>query len=680
MRDVRKSKRSQRRDRHRRRVAWLGIVCVLSAPFGCRTRDAAARRGVKPVQIRNLDGYLEYTFRERRRNQNSKTASGNLDYRETIQEEAIQLEAEGYVYHPNFLEFTLAGLFGLTQQDFEQTADGRRTTSSDSGDRYEFDFTGLFFQKKNYPGSVYARRHRAIEPRPFQSSLVTTTTSYGFVWQYVDLKMPTSIQFNDTDVRIDPLDPKEDNGRHKTTQFRIDTAYKFAPDNTLSFWYQYRDETEEPFNFNFTTHEYMLTHKYNFGDKHQYELDSEINLFKQTGSFDIDRVRWREMFKITHSEDLDSWYRFEIIDRKQGNLAGVAPIKERSWLLMGTVEQRTYDSLVTEINGWVQNQNFGSLEIRRYGAQANLDYRKKDPLGVLHASYRARFVSERRRGDNQPGEAFEERGTFKDPDPVELNSTAVILSSISVASEDRITRYVEGRDYRVVRLGDVVQLERIPTGRIADGDTVLITYQFEVVGDSDLETAGMEAFVEHEFDFGLKPYYRFQWQDQTLKPGDAVGITPNDITAHTIGAEYKKGPLRLTAEYEDYDSTISPYRATRLGADLNYRFASGAATSLKARWTDRRQSDPSPRTTRFLTVEGLYRHNITRTLYVEGSALYRKQNDSISDNFEGVDIDLSLEWTVRTTEMRVTYEWSTYNGLFAQNDASSLYVRVRRRF
>lgn len=655
-------------------------ACALTVVCGCRTPDAPARRGVKNVHFRRLDGYLEYTFRERRRDQTSKTGSGDLTYRETIHEQAIQLETDGYVYHPNFLEFTMAGLFGLTQQDFEQTADERRTTSRDSGERYEFDFSGVFFQRKHYPGNVFARRHRSIEPRPFQSSLQTTTTSYGLIWQYIDLKMPTSIQFNDTDVKIDPLNPNEDDSRHQTTQFRLETGYKFSPNNALTFWYQFRDEKEDPFEFDFTTNEFTLAHEYDFGDRRQFRLDSELNLFKQKGTFDIDRVRWRELFRITHSEDLESWYRFELIDRRQGNLAGVEPIDERSWLVMGTVEHQTYDSLVSEISGWIQNQTFSGLEVRRYGAQANFDYRKTNPAGVLHASYRARYVSERRRGDNQPGEVFDERVTFTDPNPVELNNANVILSSIVMTSEDRITRFVEGRDYRVRLLGDVTQLERIPTGRIADGQTALVTYLFEVVGDSDLKTANMDFLIEQEFDWGLTPYYRFRWQDQTLTPSEASGITPDDITAHTIGAEYERGPLRLLAEYEDYDSTISPYRETRIGADLNFRFANGANTTLKSRWTDRTQNPPAQRDTRFLTVEGLYRQNVSRNLYVEGGALYRKQEDSISDNFEGVDVDLSLEWIVRDTEVRVTYEWSTYNGLFAENDASALFVQVRRRF
>ena len=90
---------------------------------------------------------------------------------------------------------------------------------------------------------------------------------------------------------------------------------------------------------------------------------------------------------------------------------------------------------------------------------------------------------------------------------------------------------------------------------------------------------------QQDFDFGLSPYYRLRWQDQSITPRDAVGALAEDIEAHTGGVEYEKGPIRLTAEYEDYDSNISPFRATRLGADLTKRLESGASATIKTRWS-----------------------------------------------------------------------------------------------
>ena len=79
-------------------------------------------------------------------------------------------------------------------------------------------------------------------------------------------------------------------------------------------------------------------------------------------------------------------------------------------------------------------------------------------------------------------------------------------------------------------------------------------------------------------------------------------------------------------------------------------------------------------------MEGRYRHPITRNLTVEGAVLYRDESDSLSGDDEGVDVDLALEWLIRDTELRVTYEYGKYDDEFAENDFSALWVQLRRNF
>jgi len=665
-----------------RRMAVLGLTLVsVLVACSCRSREPALRRGVRNVEVERVNGYLEYTFRQRRRNQNSKIGAGSIKSKERIHEENIQLETEGFVYHRNFLEFTLAGLFGLTQQDFLERYDDRTRRSGDDGDVYEFDLSASFFKRKEYPGTVYARRHRALEPRPFQSSLETTTTNYGVVWQYVDERMPMSIQFNDTEVLLHPLDDREDNGRQKTTEFRFDTSYKFSLSSVLSLTYEWRSQHEEPFNLDFDSSELTLSHRLNFGDRHQYQLESEFNYFDQKGTYDIERIRWREMLRIMHTDSLDSWYRFELTDRTQGTLAGVPPIEERSFLTVGTLEHRLYDSLVSQFTGVVQNQEYGTgLTVRRYAAQASFEYRKKNRWGVLRATLRDRFQREKRRGGALELEAIDERRPFHDPGPLRLSNPNVIKGPIFITAEDRTTVYLLERDYTYVEVGDYVELERVPTGRIAEGQIVLIDYVYRIGGDLILETTSRDFSLRQDFDNGFSPYYRLRWQDQELRPKKASGVTPDDITAHIFGTEYKRGPLRLTAEYEDHDSTISPFRATRLSADWTHKFQSRATTTLKARWSEVRHGAPNRRSLRFLTLEGRYRHDITKDLNIEASILYRNQQDSLSGDDDGIDADLILEWIVRETELRLIYEWSKFDDDYAKNDSSSLFVQLRRRF
>lgn len=652
------------------------VVCLV----GCQTVPGGGP-GARTIAVTDIRGRLEYVARVREQEQESKVGAGDTSFKEEIFEENVKLETEGSVYHPNLLEYSLAGLFGLQQRDFERTDDGQRRSSGDDGDVLEFDFEGNFLKKKSYPGTVYARRYRSLTPRPFLSSLQTTTTNYGFVWQYVDPKTPTSLQFNSTDVELEPLDPEEEPGRRKNTELRFETAYKFSPHNELNFTYDRQTVDEQPFDLAYDSDEGTLAHRLDFGDRHQHRLDSELNVFEQTGTFDIERTRFREILRLSHSDTLRSWYQFEFLDRTQGSLSGVPPIGEQSTYLSGTVEHKLYESLVSQFFAFVQQQDFDSgLDIFRWGMQPSFDYRKKNPWGVLLANYSVRLQREERSGGTLDAEVIDETRVFQDPDPITLNNPNIVLSSIFITAEDRTTAYQQGRDYRVRQVGDFLEIERVPTGQIQDGQTVLVDYVFVLGGDYDVDTVTHNFGVRQNFSFGLSPYYRLLEQDQEVTPSDATGITPEDITAHIIGTEFTRGPFRATAEFEDHDSTIVPFEAVRLSADWTHRFDAGGTFRLRTRWTDITRTAPQDRETEFFTVEGRYRHAITRALSVEGAVLYRTQEDTLSGDNEGVDVDLALEWLYRQTEIRVTYELGRFEDDFAKNRTSSLFVQIRRRF
>ncbi|MCP4251149.1 MAG: hypothetical protein GY778_29275 [bacterium] len=665
----------------RRPNVALPLICFAIAGLaGCRSQPSRAG-GVRSVQLNEFGGYLELVARQRERDQESKISPNTTRSEETIFEESLKLEVDGYAYHPNFLEFTLGGLFGLLQHEFKEDLSGRRQSSSDDGNIIEFDLSGHFFKKKKYPGTIYARRYRGLEPRSFLSSIETTTTNFGLTWQYVSERTPTSVQFSHTDVELDPLGDEEATGEHKNTVFRFETGYRFNKRSVLSFVYDRESIEQRPFDLDYDTDELTLSHRLDFGSNAQHRLDSELNYYDQRGSFNIERARWREVLRLTHTPNLESWYTLEIASREQGNLSGVPPLEETSYLFSGTLEHRLYESLVTQLSGFIQRQEFKpDLEIDRYGLQASFDYRKKNRWGTLLAAYRARIINEDRTGGEVRSEVLDERHIFRDPEPIVLGNRNVDSGTIFVTSEDALTIYQLGRDFTTRQLGETTELERVPTGRILEGDTLLIDYNFTIGGGFSLDTLGQDFNIRQNFDFGLSPYYRLRWQDQDISPLRATGAIAEDITAHIIGVEYRKGPFRLVAEFEDHDSTVTPFEAIRLSGDYSHRFKFGATGVIKARWSDVDYFEPNLRETRLFSIEGRYRQAITEHLFVEGAVLYRDEKDSLSGPDEGIDLDLTVEWMIRQTEVRVTYEYGEIEDDFSRNDHSTLFVQVRRRF
>lgn len=642
----------------------------------------------RDVHFKSFNGYLEWVARRRTQKQVSKVGALDTRTRENIFEENLDLQTEGYVYHPNFLEFTLAGLFGLTQRDYFEDLSGRTRSFAETGNILDFDATGWFLKKKPYPGFVYARRYHTIEPRLFRSSIQTTTTSAGVLWQYVSEKTPVRMQLDYIDVFLHPLGGNEADSRQKNLTFQLEGTYKFNDYHNISCNLTHDDVREQPFGFQYRSNDISFTHYIAFGEGHRARLESDLSFFHQSGSFGIRRTDWTETLRIDHTEHLRSWYELDVTDRTQGSITGLAPIDERAYRLTGTIEHQLYDSLVTQANAYLHRQQFKTgPDVDRYGGQISFDYRKTNRWGVLLAGYRAGIERQDRRGGNQNIEVLDEEHTFHQRDPITLAGTNVDTGSIFVTADDRVTVFHRGQDFSIRTVGDRVEIERIPSGRIADGQTVLIDYSYQLIGNVRLDTTTQNFRLRQDFSCGLSPYYRLRWQDQTITPADTSGAIAEDITSHVLGVEYRRGALRLGAEYEDRDSTIRPQKAWRLRASYNHNFKFGASGSLAARWSDvsyssfaRRGVATAARGVKLFTVEGRYRQPITKSLTVEGSLLYRKGEDTYSGPDEGVDFDFALEWLIRQTEIRINYEYSQFEDNFARNDSSTLYVQIRRKF
>ncbi len=661
-------------------LACLPGLAMVVCSAGCAT-DGPRRRGIRDVHVTDVGGYLDMTARQNSRDQKSKVGGTDVSTDETIFEESLNLTLDGYTYHPNLMEFALAGTFGLLQQEFEETRDGVTRSSSDDGSLDEFDLSATFLKKKPYPGTVYARRERAIEVRPFLPSLQTITTNYGLDWRYVSEKTPTSVQFEHTTTEFDPLGSAEEERTQESTVYGFDTAYNFSLHNSLGLRYSHQSINEEPFGFKYDSDDVSVFHRLDFGDFHQHQLESTVSYLDQRGNFDIERFQWRERLRLQHTETLRSWFDFEWLDRTQGSLSGSAPIDERSLMLTGSVEHQLFESLTSQVTAFGHRQEFGSgADVDRYGWNASFDYRKKNRWGVLRADYRFGFQRQDRSGGDQRIEVYDEVHQFQDPEPIILDGDDLQVSSIVITDEQSRTLYFQGSDYRIRLFANRVEIERNPTGRIAEGQTVLIDYILNIGGDFILDTTSHGFGIRQEFDFGLTPYYRFRTQDQTITPQRSSGYLPEDITAHIIGVEYRLGGLSLGAEYEDHESNISPFTGTRLNAGYTHRFSFGGTAAVNARWSDIQYETVEERRTQFLTLEGRYRHPISDRLNVEAGVQYRRMDDSISGDDRGVDADLTLEYNIRQTTFRLTYEYGTFDDDFTDNRHSALMVQVRRKF
>jgi hypothetical protein len=316
----------------------------------------------------------------------------------------------------------------------------------------------------------------------------------------------------------------------------------------------------------------------------------------------------------------------------------------------------------------------------RYGGRLSFDYRKLNPWGVLNADYSFDYELNERSGFDQTVQVIDRPGTFVDPNPIVLSDQNLVIDSIRITDQTGLTIFRNVLDYMIVTFASRVEIHRVPTGLIPNGQAVLIDFEIHNVGDFQLTSLAHRFGIRQNFHFGLAPYYRFIWQDNTVTGEDPSVAIEEDIRAHILGVEFVRDSFRAMAEYEDHWSSVSPFEQYQVGASYSHRFDFGGLARASARWTNTVWEPPTPRERTFLILAGGYQHQITRQLSFESELRYIQEDDTVGGAEDGFDLDLALEWLIRQTEFRLAYEIGRFQNDFVETDSSMLYVQLKRNF
>ncbi|MEW6072972.1 MAG: hypothetical protein AB1726_10335 [Planctomycetota bacterium] len=595
-------------------------------------------------------------------------------------EEKLKLDTAGYAYHPNLLSFVAGTLVGLQQHDYESEPP-TDAAEGGSGRLLGFDVSTDILKQKRYPTTVFARRFQGVEPRPFFTSVRRKTEEYGLHWSYLSDRLPTRLQLDHNAVEYSPFGGTEEDRRHQSDQVRVDSTYIVSDSNKASLVYEHQSIERSPFEIRYDVDNLRLTHGLMFGEKEQHRLDSELSRYDQRGSLGLERSELRERLSLRHADSLRSWYEVDAVGRTQGRPEDDIVIEERSRALSAAVEHRLYESVITEIGGFVQDQDFdGAADTDQEGLHADVHYRKRNRWGVFESTYGYSRRNIGRHGSDEVVTVLDESHVFEDPDPIVLDGPGIILSTIVITDETGTETYTLDLDYGVVEFGNRVEIHRLPGGLIVDGQAVLVDFDLLNVGEYSLDTTGQRIGVRQTFSFGLAPYYRLSLQRQSVHPAEAIATLGEDVESRTLGVEYRKDGFQAMVEREEYASNISPYTARRAGCGYSHRFEGGSTARVGVGWSELHYEAPQWRKTSHFTLDGSYRHRLTEHASFEGMGRYLDDSDSLSLDNHGVDVNLALEWARRGREVRIVYETGSFENDFTRNDASRLYVELRAHF
>ncbi len=282
------------------------------------------------------------------------------------------------------------------------------------------------------------------------------------------------------------------------------------------------------------------------------QLELAANILDQKGSLPVRNERYstKGRFDLPGSFHLNTTWNYHF-QRSKGEISRIRQ-------LQGDLNHQLFQNLMTQISGDYSIQNTRVLKTRDYTARISMRYSKRTRFGRLEAGMDLQDLYEDRDAGGSSVPVVQEELVLVGFNPVYLYRDRVVQGSIAVFDSLGITRFVENVDYVLRTLGVKTGIERLATGRIADGDRVLVDYEYEIGGAGRIESRNQGWNIGITFSKGSRVYIRRRDITQDQLSGD-LDVLLNPADSWIVGATMKILGCTLRTEYEDQNSRVSPF-------------------------------------------------------------------------------------------------------------------------
>jgi predicted CXXCH cytochrome family protein len=642
-------------------------------------------RQTQPFHLDPIQTAVEGRYRYEHDTSSPQGAPGQ-SFIENRFEEDLYLSTAAYIVHPNFVDMKLAGMFGLRQDTIVNNGQSQYSPEQ----VYDWDLSAVFFRKEDVPITLYSRQNSDVVSRLFAASFDTTITTSGAIVEWRNTPVPIRFEAYHSDQDQTAINQSESftlsqNVATIHTDFvplehqRVNINYTF--DNVYE---TSRSSGVPGTQVNaFNTNDFNANHIIEFGPNLQSNLDSALAYFDQSGNNPYQRLRFDERLLLKHSDTLETRYRYNL-DYQSSNFNGSGPLEQLQNTFDASFTHRLYKSLITTGTAGVRylDRSDGSNTFE-YFAGINFDYHKLVPLGTLSATAGYAFDQQNNSAQTAETSVINQPHTFMDPSPIILVGTNIIASSIVVSNSNGLIVYTLNADYTVQVLSDQVQISRVVGGRIANGQTVLISYNLAPlpanVTTNNLVSTSLRYDFLHGPLRGLGVYGRYSVLDQNIESSMPSAFVPNSFHDTVVGAEYRFWELTLGGEQQWHHSTVAPYDASRFFVRFQYRLDPDTIFLFNPSYTIYDYLQQNDRSEELNTAASVT-HRFTQSLTGSASISYLNLHDALAATTNGLDAHVELRWSFRQTSAFLQLRQSFLNTSSQDNTYQTVYVGFRRDF
>ncbi len=469
-------------------------------------------------------------------------------------EGGLLLSTRGSIYHSNLLSFNAN--VNLVGHRTKNRYFSDPTVNNAINNTYNIHL--FFLKKKKINFDFYTLRNFTTADRAFLERYFTTTKNTGMRMKTLTKWFPLEIAVYANNIKSESLTYSERNEKTKNADFRVELP---GGPRTRSFLKtRFKDYNESVFDVQYRSWDLFTNFIHTYGIKDRNSITSTATYQRMSGFYDLE----------TYNIRLDNTYYlkpklfFNADYLLTGDNSFNRSFTRHNAYIRGN--HQLFESLrsVVQVGGRLEDSSFrkNSTLLHHFGVY----YNKKIPSGNISLN----FINSNERGNYVSHQDVVETSEVRDfslTDAIILTFPGIDSGSIRVTDADLSQVYIEGVDYQVDVVNNIVSITRFPGGAIPAGAKVTIFYRYLSYPDYRLKTHNYILNTRLE----VLKYFYF--------------IFSRSANHQTITSDY------LLPPYEEYDRTV-------LGGGIHARF-------LKARYTyETYNSNLSDYVSRYLSLSG----------------------------------------------------------------------------
>ncbi len=441
-------------------LTYFLLLCLLSAE--------AAAQPPSLLRFYNWQGNLRLIYQKQQR-----WYSGLVKEKEF--QEQLNLRTSGYIITPRLFTFGLTGAVSLLQEKVEDPL----TIRANKSRFVNQSFTGTFFPRSTH--SLIVSYSRGTN---YQNLEFSGVNLYRFRTLQATLDLPALYLTSRLFATRRSLTDKWERADYRFFRYedRTEFGYRGTRNTETSHvsvnydYYRFYNKISRAMSYR--SHIGRFQWDRVFGQAGQHKSKTLVKLQSRSGFIEYRDMRLRQWLDIRHRPWLSSFYRYSVIYRKS---AGVSSVQNS---VTAGLNYSLYQSLKasTRVSGVFTSSSVGDFRHRTIGA--SLAYTKKLPLSSrIQLTYSRNVSLTFRETQSVEQQVLNERHVVIGGRPFLLNERNIVPGSIVIYSERTLIQYQEGedKDYIVRYIGDAVEIQINPLGRIPENDVLLVSYRFRTL-------------------------------------------------------------------------------------------------------------------------------------------------------------------------------------------------------